>query len=73
VAPVRFAAWASWPGMTVPVPSHHGHVTVLAEPPRRETIRPVPRQGGHGRDSPLGGVVASSAIGAMRIDGTIGL
>jgi len=57
----------------MPVPSHHGQVTVLAEPPRRETIRPVPRQGGQGRESPLGGVVGSSGIGAMRIDGTIGM
>ena len=34
--------------MTCPVPSHHGHMTVCAEPPRRDTIRPVPRQGAHG-------------------------
>ena len=27
------------------LPSHHGHVTVLGEPPRLETIWPVPRQG----------------------------
>jgi hypothetical protein len=59
--------------MTCPVPSHHGQVTVLAEPQRRETMRPVPRQGGQGRESPFGGVVASSAIGAMRIDATIGV
>jgi len=31
--------------MKRPVPSHHGHVTVLGDPPRFETIWPVPRQG----------------------------
>jgi hypothetical protein len=59
----RLAAWASWPGMTWPVPSHQGHVTVCAEPPRRETMRPVPRQGGQGLVSVSVVVASSSAIG----------
>ena len=32
-------------GDEAPLPSHHGHVTVLGDPPRLETIWPVPRQG----------------------------
>ena len=28
----------SCPGVKTPLPSHHGHVTVLGEPPRLETI-----------------------------------
>jgi hypothetical protein len=71
VASPRRAAWASWPGMTCPVPSHHGHVTVCAEPPRRETSRPVPRHGGQGLVSVAAAVVSSSAIGALRLPGTI--
>jgi glutamyl-tRNA synthetase len=45
------------------VPSHHGHVIVCAEPPSRETMRPVPRQGGQALVS-LSAAAASSAIGA---------
>ena len=58
--------------MTCPVPSHHGQVTVEAEPPRRETIRPVLRHGGHGRGACSGVVASSSAIGRVRLHGTIG-
>ena len=32
------ACCASCPGVKTPVPSHHGHVTVLGVPPRLETI-----------------------------------
>jgi hypothetical protein len=31
--------------MKRPLPSHHGQVTELGEPPRLEMIWPVPRQG----------------------------
>ena len=31
--------------MKGPLPSHHGQVTVLGEPPRLDTTWPVPRQG----------------------------
>ena len=41
----RFASCASCPGMKLPLPSHHGQVTVLGEPPRLDTTWPVPRQG----------------------------
>jgi hypothetical protein len=57
--------------MTWPLPSHHGHVTVEADPPRRETIRPVPRHGGHGLGACSGVVASSSAIGRMRLHATI--
>jgi hypothetical protein len=43
-------------------------VTVCAEPPRRETTRPVPRHGGQGRGSSSVGV-SSSAIGGVRLVG----
>jgi hypothetical protein len=58
--------------MTCPVPSHHGQVTVDAEPPSRETMRPVLRHGGHGLGACSVVVAASSAIGRVRLHGTIG-
>ena len=39
------AACASCPGVKRPLPPHHGHVTVLGEPPRLEMTWPVPRHG----------------------------
>ena len=58
--------------MKRPPPSHQGQVTVDAEPPRRETIRPVPRHGGQGLAACSGVVASSSAIGRVRLHGTIG-
>ncbi len=43
--------------MRVPVPSHHGHGTVLSVPPSFEVTWPVPRQGGQ----LTGGVGSGSA------------
>ena len=56
------AAWASWPGISRPLPSHHGHVTSWAVPPRLETTVPVPRHGAQGISPRRDG--SSLAIGA---------
>ena len=61
----RRAAWASRPGITVPVPSHQGQATLDGEPPRFETTSPVPRQGGHGSGSAVSGS-SSAAVKAPR-------
>ena len=58
------AAWASWPGICVPLPSHHGHVTCDGLPPRLEMTWPVPRHGAQGAGAPGG---ASSGIGHRRL------
>ena len=57
------AAWASWPGICVPLPSHHGHVTCDGLPPRFEMTWPVPRHGAQGLGAP-GGAASGPAIGA---------
>ena len=44
---------------------------VCADPPRRETTRPVPRHGGQGLVSVSVSVGVSSAIGALRLPGTM--
>ena len=56
----RLAACASCSAMNVPVPSHHGQSTSDGEPPRFDTIFPVPRQG-----EQIGGG-ASSALKTAR-------
>jgi len=56
-------AWASWPGICVPLPSHHGHVTCDGLPPRFETTWPVPRHGAQGLGAPEG-AASGPAIGA---------
>jgi hypothetical protein len=43
---------------------------VCADPPKRETTRPVPRHGGQGLVS-FAAVGASSAIGRLRLPGTM--
>ena len=55
------------PGITWPVPSHHGQVTVVLEPPRLETTRPVPRQGGQGEALPPWRGSSSATIGRLRL------
>lgn len=52
--PALRAAWASCPGICVPLPSHQGHVTCDGLPPRLEITWPVPRHGAHTGGAPAG-------------------
>lgn len=61
----RRAAWASWSGMNVPVPSHQGQGTLDGDPPRLDTTSPVPRQGEQGEGSGVSGS-SSEALKAPR-------
>jgi len=67
-AAARRTACASCSAMTLPLPSHQGHVTALDSPPRFDTTCPVPRQGAHS----AGGadwVSSVAAIGPVTLAG----